>query len=151
MAKCQLWENQWDIKPMKEKVLQNKNPQIDNIKMTQCSGRMHDISKQWGMYLFNRILVHWRLLMLFLKLHSLPVYFPQKIRCKLNFGRHPSKIKLVRFCSRKTDNCQVDAVSRTNCKKCRLKKCLAIGMKPEKVTVVDHCWALAKGKQGCDA
>ena len=38
-----------------------------------------------------------------------------------------------RFCSRKTDNCQVDTVSRTNCKKCRLKKCLAIGMKPEKV------------------
>jgi len=27
----------------------------------------------------------------------------------------------------------VDTVSRTNCKKCRLKKCLAIGMKPEKV------------------
>ena len=56
-----------------------------------------------------------------------------------------------RFCSRKTDNCQVDAVSRTNCKKCRLKKCLAIGMKPEKVTV-NHCWAQERiKKQGLDA
>ena len=27
----------------------------------------------------------------------------------------------------------MDTVSRTNCKKCRLKKCLAIGMNPEKV------------------
>ena len=39
----------------------------------------------------------------------------------------------TRFCSRSTDACQVDSVSRTNCKKCRLNKCLENGMRPEKV------------------
>jgi len=53
--------------------------------------------------------------------------------CRAFFRRSVGSGKEYRFCSRKTDNCQVDAVSRTNCKKCRLKKCLAIGMKPEKV------------------
>jgi len=53
--------------------------------------------------------------------------------CRAFFRRSVGNGKEYRFCSRKTDNCQVDTVSRTNCKKCRLKKCLAIGMKPEKV------------------
>ena len=44
-----------------------------------------------------------------------------------------SSIIPFRFCSRKNDRCQVDSVSRTNCKKCRLRKCLDIGMRPEKV------------------
>ena len=36
-------------------------------------------------------------------------------------------------CVRGDDNCAVDRVNRTNCKKCRLAKCFKIGMKGDKV------------------
>eukprot|EP00092_Neocalanus_flemingeri_P058229 GFUD01069348.1.p1 GENE.GFUD01069348.1~~GFUD01069348.1.p1 ORF type:complete len:475 (-),score=70.21 GFUD01069348.1:54-1478(-) len=49
------------------------------------------------------------------------------------FRRSIGSGKDYRYCSRKTDACVVDAVSRTNCKKCRFQKCLLVGMKPEKV------------------
>ena len=38
---------------------------------------------------------------------------------------------------RRTDSCVMDSVTRTNCKRCRLEKCLGIGMKPGKVDMVD--------------
>lgn len=53
--------------------------------------------------------------------------------CRAFFRRSIGNGKEYRYCSRKTDACVVDAVSRTNCKKCRFQKCLQVGMKPEKV------------------
>merc|ERR1739838_780919 len=53
--------------------------------------------------------------------------------CRAFFRRSIGSGKDYRYCSRKTDACVVDAVSRTNCKKCRFQKCLQVGMKPEKV------------------
>lgn len=53
--------------------------------------------------------------------------------CRAFFRRSIGNGKEYRYCSRKTDTCVVDAVSRTNCKKCRFQKCLQVGMKPEKV------------------
>lgn len=53
--------------------------------------------------------------------------------CRAFFRRSIGSGKDYRYCSRKTDACVVDAVSRTNCKKCRFQKCLKVGMKPEKV------------------
>jgi len=53
--------------------------------------------------------------------------------CRAFFRRSIGNGKEYRYCSRKTDNCVVDTVSRTNCKKCRFQKCLKVGMKPEKV------------------
>lgn len=59
---------------------------------------------------------------------------------------HPcSTVPFPRFCKRKTDSCSLDPTSRTNCKKCRLKKCLENGMRPEKVDRIkkkhenEHC------------
>jgi len=53
--------------------------------------------------------------------------------CRAFFRRCIGAGKEYRNCSRKTDRCVVDAVNRTNCKKCRFQKCLKVGMKPEKV------------------
>merc|ERR1719483_1368032 len=53
--------------------------------------------------------------------------------CRAFFRRTIGSGKDYRYCSRKTDACEVDAVTRTNCKKCRFQKCLQVGMKPEKV------------------
>jgi len=53
--------------------------------------------------------------------------------CRAFFRRTIGSGKTYRYCSRKTDSCVVDAVSRTNCKKCRFMKCLKVGMRPEKV------------------
>jgi len=53
--------------------------------------------------------------------------------CRAFFRRSIGNGKEYRYCSRKTDRCVVDTVSRTNCKKCRFQKCLRVGMKPEKV------------------
>jgi len=53
--------------------------------------------------------------------------------CRAFFRRCIGTGKEYKTCSRKTDRCVVDAVNRTNCKKCRLQKCLKVGMKPEKV------------------
>jgi len=61
--------------------------------------------------------------------------------CRAFFRRCIGSGKEYSNCSRKTDRCVVDAVNRTNCKKCRLQKCLKVGMKPEKV---DHIRRKAK-------
>ena len=39
----------------------------------------------------------------------------------------------------RTDACVMDAVSGTKCKRCRLEKCLEIGMRPEKVEKKREC------------
>ena len=117
--------------------------------LVHCSWNV--ISKQWGMYLFNLFYVRSKLLIFFEAANLSGLFYGCNFTREFSSDLHRKRlIQASRFCSRKTDNCQVDAVSRTNCKKCRLKKCLAIGMKPEKVTIL-NCWALEKSKQGCNA
>jgi len=54
--------------------------------------------------------------------------------CRAFFRRSAVKRREYRHCSKLTGNCQINSVAtRKNCKKCRLEKCIHIGMKPEKV------------------
>lgn len=53
--------------------------------------------------------------------------------CRAFFRRSVGEKKNYDLCARGKDNCEIDQVSRTNCKKCRLKKCFEIGMKSDKV------------------
>jgi len=53
--------------------------------------------------------------------------------CRAFFRRAVGENKKYDTCARGGDDCVVDIVSRTNCKKCRLMKCFEIGMKTEKV------------------
>eukprot|EP00092_Neocalanus_flemingeri_P009419 GFUD01010133.1.p1 GENE.GFUD01010133.1~~GFUD01010133.1.p1 ORF type:complete len:492 (+),score=107.38 GFUD01010133.1:80-1555(+) len=55
--------------------------------------------------------------------YSCRAFFRRSVGCGKEYGK----------CARDTDSCVVDQVNRTNCKKCRLQKCVEIGMKPEKV------------------
>ena len=42
-------------------------------------------------------------------------------------------------CVRGDDLCQVNSITRTNCKRCRYARCLAVGMKPELVGATISC------------
>jgi len=53
--------------------------------------------------------------------------------CRAFFRRTVGSQREYLKCSRGDDSCTVDAVNRTNCKKCRYKKCIKVGMRPEKV------------------
>ncbi|KAH9401626.1 c4 zinc finger in nuclear hormone receptors protein [Tyrophagus putrescentiae] len=48
--------------------------------------------------------------------------------CKIFFCRNYNKLKILK-CSTKTDNCLIDYSNRRFCSRCRLLKCLKIGMK----------------------
>jgi len=53
--------------------------------------------------------------------------------CRAFFRRAVGEQKKYDKCIRGGENCVVDVVTQTNCKKCRLKKCFEIGMRPDKV------------------
>jgi len=53
--------------------------------------------------------------------------------CRAFFRRATNNEKRSRHCARKSNSCNVDSVSRNNCKSCRYEKCLKVGMRPEKV------------------
>merc|ERR1719427_2456493 len=50
--------------------------------------------------------------------------------CRAFFRRGISRSYV---CVRGDDLCQVNSITRTNCKRCRYARCLAVGMKPELV------------------
>eukprot|EP00092_Neocalanus_flemingeri_P034634 GFUD01037675.1.p1 GENE.GFUD01037675.1~~GFUD01037675.1.p1 ORF type:complete len:484 (-),score=111.17 GFUD01037675.1:15-1466(-) len=53
--------------------------------------------------------------------------------CRAFFRRAIPNANKIQNCTKKTNSCYVDSVSRNKCKKCRYEKCLKVGMKPEKV------------------
>ena len=53
--------------------------------------------------------------------------------CRAFFRRCVEEKKTYTLCVRGDDDCLVDKVNRTNCKKCRLARCFKIGMKGDKV------------------
>lgn len=53
--------------------------------------------------------------------------------CRAFFQRTIKNRKEYKSCVRNNDACSVDAVTRTNCKKCRYQKCLLVGMQAGKL------------------